>query len=316
MATFYRRDDWVTDALGNAQPGAQVYVCTQPANTGTIPPSPLASLFADSAGATPIAQPVLTDGYGHAAYYLAPGTYTVVYFSPQIQETILPDQSIAPGGVSIPVAVNQGGTGAITAPAALTNLGAAASGANVDITSLGDIPNTVINGTGYVFETPYGTSANGVTIANESFAGSGYTGPGVGVESPSGGTVIGAGQVITQTVSSVNINATGTTNAGATLKIGTGTAGTPGVIESFSAGQSLTIGPLGNTTNQTAVLIKSSNVTPTSGQGLLGFDSEYFTQTTVGAAGGASALPATPRGYLQFTAPDGTICVFPFYAHS
>ena len=37
------------------------------------------------------------------------------------------------------------------------------------------------------------------------------------------------------------------------------------------------------------------------------------TQTTVGAAGGATALPATPLGYLNVTLPDGTAVVVPYY---
>lgn len=80
--------------MGNAQSGVSVYVCTQPANTGSIPPSPLASLFADSAGATSITQPVQTDGYGHAFFYTAQGEYTIVYYSPQIEEVILTDQIV------------------------------------------------------------------------------------------------------------------------------------------------------------------------------------------------------------------------------
>src|ERR1700733_2346779 len=94
MATFYRRDDWVQDARGNALSGVDVYVCTQPANSSSLPPSPLEQLYADPAGATPITQPVITDGYGHAEYYAAQGTYTIVYFSPQIQEVVLVDQII------------------------------------------------------------------------------------------------------------------------------------------------------------------------------------------------------------------------------
>jgi hypothetical protein len=38
-------------------------------------------------------------------------------------------------------------------------------------------------------------------------------------------------------------------------------------------------------------------------------------QTTVGAAGGASALPATPTGYLKFI-KDDTEFVIPYYAVS
>lgn len=40
-----------------------------------------------------------------------------------------------------------------------------------------------------------------------------------------------------------------------------------------------------------------------------------FTQTTVGAAGGASALPATPTGYLKFI-NGNTEYVIPYYAVS
>lgn len=94
MSTFYRRDDWVQDAMGNALSGVSVYVCSQPANTGIIPPSPLIQLYADPLGATPIVQPVITDGYGHAEYYADQGQYTIVYYSPQIQEVVLLDQVI------------------------------------------------------------------------------------------------------------------------------------------------------------------------------------------------------------------------------
>lgn len=39
------------------------------------------------------------------------------------------------------------------------------------------------------------------------------------------------------------------------------------------------------------------------------------TQTTVGGAGGASGLPATPTGYIKFTM-ENTQYVIPFYAVS
>lgn len=39
------------------------------------------------------------------------------------------------------------------------------------------------------------------------------------------------------------------------------------------------------------------------------------TQTTVGGAGGASALPATPTGYLTINLGNGPV-VIPFYAVS
>jgi hypothetical protein len=40
------------------------------------------------------------------------------------------------------------------------------------------------------------------------------------------------------------------------------------------------------------------------------------TQTTVGAAGAASALPATPTGYIQASLADGTLIAIPYYAQS
>lgn len=36
-------------------------------------------------------------------------------------------------------------------------------------------------------------------------------------------------------------------------------------------------------------------------------------QTTVGAAGGASALPATPRGYFRFLDYTGAVVLVPYY---
>lgn len=281
-----RRDDWVTDAMGNALSGASVYVCSQPATTTTIPPSPLAQLYSDPAGAFPITQPVITDGFGHAFFYAAAGTYTVVYYSPQILETILPDQNIGSGNVSFPITVAQGGTNATTAAQARINLSTAASGTNADITSLTAIPNIAINSTGM-------SANNGITA-----------------------TTIGFGTVGTNNITSQNINNVVLTNAGAALRVGTGTPATPALIQSFATSQALSIGTLGNPTIQTTVIIASNNLTPTTGLGLLGFDANYCTQTTVGAAGAASALPGVPRGYLQFTAPDGTICVLPFWKAS
>lgn len=46
-----------------------------------------------------------------------------------------------------------------------------------------------------------------------------------------------------------------------------------------------------------------------------GFEFNGTTQTTVGAAGGASALPATPTGYITVTIGT-TDYVVPYYAQS
>jgi hypothetical protein len=99
-----RDDRFVTDALGRALAGAQVYWCQpQPASTVNNPPSPLASIFTDSTGDTPLTQPVLTDGFGHADAYLD-GTqpFTIVIWHPLFGSNplVLPDQFVAQVGGS------------------------------------------------------------------------------------------------------------------------------------------------------------------------------------------------------------------------
>jgi hypothetical protein len=96
----FRFDGIVINAVGEAIPGAEVYVCTQPATTNIIPPSPLASLFTDSTGTTPLANPVTVDGNGNFFWYAATGIYTVVVFDPfnRIPTLIFPDQEVVTPG--------------------------------------------------------------------------------------------------------------------------------------------------------------------------------------------------------------------------
>ena len=91
-----RRDEQVQDPMGNGVSGVFVYVCSQPANTTTLPPSPLVALFSDQAGQNPIKNPQQTDAYGHCDYHAAAGTYTIIYYSPQIVglQVVLTDQII------------------------------------------------------------------------------------------------------------------------------------------------------------------------------------------------------------------------------
>jgi hypothetical protein len=109
----YRFDGIVINAVGEAIPGAEVYVCTQPATTNVIPPSPLASLFTDSTGTTPLANPVTVDGNGNYFFYAATGLYSLVYFDPfnRIPTQIYPDQTVATMGAGTVTSI------ALTAPA-------------------------------------------------------------------------------------------------------------------------------------------------------------------------------------------------------
>jgi len=93
MSTFYRRDDDVQNGIGQAMPNIAVAYYTQPGGA-------LAAIFADPAGATPIANPQYTNGLGHTAAYMADGTYTVVYSGAQIQTLTYPDQIVGEGAAS------------------------------------------------------------------------------------------------------------------------------------------------------------------------------------------------------------------------
>ena len=117
---YFRSDGWVKLVSGAAVPGAQIYVLTQPANvvppitpprTTPVPfvPNPQAVIYSDE-GLTQIAQPILTDGFGHYDFYTLPGLYTVaVYFNNTLQNYYV-DQSIgsvgSSGGTSVLFSTN------------------------------------------------------------------------------------------------------------------------------------------------------------------------------------------------------------------
>jgi hypothetical protein len=100
MSNYFRTDGWVKSSLGPAIPGAQIFVCTQPANIASVPPSPLAMIFSDPNGLVPITQPIITDGFGHYDFYTTPGVYTVVVALGGIVQQVYPDQSVGGFGSS------------------------------------------------------------------------------------------------------------------------------------------------------------------------------------------------------------------------
>lgn len=107
-----RDDRYVTDAQGRALAGALVYWCLQPATVeSTPPPSPLAGIFTDLTGDTPLAQPVVTDGFGHAYVYMNPGVlYTIAIYHPLfgVNPIVLPDQAIGEAGTQTYVTAGEG----------------------------------------------------------------------------------------------------------------------------------------------------------------------------------------------------------------
>ena len=103
-----RFDGLVINAVGEAIPACEIFVCTQPnsidPDNPSIPPSPLASLFTDSTGSTPLANPVTADGNGNFFFYATSGIYTLVYFDPygRIDTQVFLDQPVlTPGGGSV-----------------------------------------------------------------------------------------------------------------------------------------------------------------------------------------------------------------------
>lgn len=167
-----RDDRWLADALGRALPGAQVYWCLQPASTGSNPPSPLATIYTSISGSTPITQPVLTDGFGHADAYMDDSVlYTVVYWHPLFgsNPVVLTDQRIGGGSggssqtvtpfAGIPSGTIDGSNKTFT----LTNNGAALTVLPTQATVCLNIP--LIPGLGYTGPTLTGGVVQ-VTFAN------------------------------------------------------------------------------------------------------------------------------------------------------
>lgn len=121
MPNYFRNDGFVKSTLGPAVPGAQIFVCDQPANipaglSAVAPnPTPLATIYSDPDGLVPITQPILTDGFGHYDFYVLPGTYDVsVYLGGKLQQEY-PDQSIGVSSLSartaaIPYTIDGGGS--------------------------------------------------------------------------------------------------------------------------------------------------------------------------------------------------------------
>jgi hypothetical protein len=94
MSTLIRTDCTLLTAMGDAVSGGSVWVCTQPANVNSLPPSPLASIYSDNAGADPITQPLQTNGQGQTFFYTSPGVYTLVYWSPVTGQLVYVDQTV------------------------------------------------------------------------------------------------------------------------------------------------------------------------------------------------------------------------------
>src|ERR1700674_3210979 len=173
---LFRYDTWVKTAQGPAIPGAQVFVCLQPANVASAPPTPLAPVFSDPNGSVPITQPILTDGFGHADFYAVAGLYTlIIAFGGKIQQVYV-DQSLGgagtnPSGPSLILQTN----GIPNTQQSILNL---QGGVGVSLTSDGS-GNVTINGAALQTNGVANTlqsklnlkSGTGITLASDSLGG-------------------------------------------------------------------------------------------------------------------------------------------------
>ena len=150
--TYGRLDFSIQNGLGQAVPNVNVTVYTQSACGASA--GSAATLYPTANGGTPLSNPVQTNGLGKAFAYVVPGCVTVTYSSPQIQTQTYPDQNVTvgDGGISIPVTIQDGGTGATTQLGANGTLGipgpvfnVAAFGAVADCTPRGSVSSCTDN---------------------------------------------------------------------------------------------------------------------------------------------------------------------------
>jgi hypothetical protein len=213
----------------------------------------------------------------------------------------------------------------------------------IEITSDATTSDAIISFAGGMIASHYGSASNfhGVTVAGGVFFSSGvyYTGHNTPI-SQSGGTVIvppasnyfsgnTTNPVITtgmtiqgfkdSDVSSYIIQTPNGSNAMATrMSVGSGAnpeirltppmkLGTAGTASNYSVGAIAM-----DSTTKNPIMVSDDTGANLNRQILM----FRGTQTTVGAAGGASALPATPTGYIKFKDLAGNNYAIPYYAQS
>lgn len=176
----------------------------------------------------------------------------------------------------------------------------------------------------------FGGAANGNGLGGEI----GLTG-GASTSGTGGRVVLSAGATAAGTGGAVQVTAGAGTTAGGAVAINAGLGNTVGGAAALNAGNGTTTGgaaslkggdatttggavnvDAGSGATGGAVTIGGTNAeSVTIGRATKIIGINGVTQTTVGAAGAATALPAQPTGYFQFTV-NGTLRVVPFYAQA
>jgi hypothetical protein len=188
-----------------------------------------------------------------------------------------PQGSDGSGGsnISLPLPVNEGGTGAVTAPAAIAALGAAASGPNSDITKLLNlVADPTLGPTGAINIQSTGGAGQAILFTDNAGHTGGFTTAGNGFLSSlamSGGLIAGSGLF------------SGLLQIGA---LGNNTPGLP-ITVSQSGGGTVALEVSGG--------FQVDGPTPTVGSGKIGIGSS--TASTANPGGG-QATPATVLAYV------------------
>ena len=194
----------------------------------SIPPSPLASVFSDNQGMSPITQPIFTDGFGHFSWYAAAGLYTVIVAIGGNIYQILPDQSLGAVGTGTPpgTALQLQTNGTVNPNQLLLNL--VGTGDVSVVTNANGT--TTINGTG-VAEAATGTGTLLVSaFSNVSTAAQGTT---LAADGSGNATVTGDSKVYASVFPGANL---GAQIAAAAVSFG----GNPGTVVVDVVGGSLT----------------------------------------------------------------------------
>lgn len=155
-------------------------------------------------------------------------------------------------------------------------------------------------------------SLSGINFTTAAFSGTNYSVGSNGVDTflnaPTGALRMHIAHAEFARLSSTGAFGIGSTSPGARLHVAWPSlvAGTIGAIFQGRSGQT---GDLVQYQDSTAAVLRSITAA-----GLPKWAAASTVQTTVGAAGGASALPATPSKYLKVVGDDGATYVVPAYA--
>ena len=216
--------------------------------------------------------------------------------------------------LTTPLAITQGGTGAITAPAARTNLGAAASGANSDITSLSGLTTALSvaqGGTGAASLT-----ANGVLLGNGTSPITSVAAGGAGLclvstaGAPSWQSCPGSGGVISVNGATGALTISNASAAGTTITINDASTSQKGIAQfnstnfSASGGVINTIQNIAASATPTFAGINTNSITP-SGALTVGSTTQNLT-----LQGANTTLTSTNGGnlaQLTFVAPTANV---------